>query len=88
MRAYKTLLMYNNWSHKKAKAMIKNEVGAKSKAMKRSIKLTRKRRPKRELFAELAQGLAALADAQHGQRTLRTHRIEWKHVQVAHVSFV
>ena len=46
--------------------------------MKRSVKATRKRGAKRDLFAELTEGLAALADARHGKRTLRTHAMEYK----------
>ena len=38
----------------------------------------RKRRDKRKLFAELIEGMDALADARHGKRTLRTHTIEFK----------
>lgn len=45
--------------------------------MKRSVK-TRKRRVRRDLFAELAEGMDALADARHGKRTLRTHAVEFK----------
>jgi putative transcriptional regulator len=33
---------------------------------------------KRDLFAELSEGVAALADARRGKRTLRTHAIEYK----------
>jgi len=46
--------------------------------MKRSVKPTRKRSAKRELFAELSAGMDALADARHGKRTLRTHSMEFK----------
>jgi putative transcriptional regulator len=46
--------------------------------MKRSVKPTRKPRAKRELFAELTEGMNALADARHGKRTLRTHSMEFK----------
>jgi putative transcriptional regulator len=46
--------------------------------MKRSIKTTGKRRAKRDLFAELSEGMDALADARHGKRTLRTHSMEFK----------
>lgn len=46
--------------------------------MKRSAKPTRKRRAKRDLFAELTEGLDALADERHGMRTLRTHALEYK----------
>lgn len=46
--------------------------------MKRSVKPTRKRRAKRDLFAELSEGMEALADARQGKRTLRTHYVEFK----------
>jgi putative transcriptional regulator len=46
--------------------------------MKRSVKPTRKRRAKRDLFAELIEGMDALADARKGKRTLRTHAVEYK----------
>ena len=46
--------------------------------MKRSVKSTRKRRAKRDLFAELSEGIDALADARQGKRTLRTHSVEFK----------
>ena len=44
----------------------------------RSVKSTRKRSAKRDLFAELKEGMEALADARQGKRTLRTHSIEYK----------
>jgi putative transcriptional regulator len=44
----------------------------------RSIKPTRKRSAKRDLFAELKEGMDALGDARQGKRTLRTHSIEYK----------
>jgi putative transcriptional regulator len=46
--------------------------------MKRSVKPTRKRSAKRDLFAELSEGMDALADARNGKRTLRTHSMEFK----------
>ena len=36
------------------------------------------RAEKRDLFAELSEGVAALAEARQGKRTLRTHAIEFK----------
>lgn len=33
---------------------------------------------KRDLFSELSEGIAALADAREGKRTLRTHAVEYK----------
>ena len=46
--------------------------------MKRSAKRTRKRGAKRNLFAELSEGIEALADYRQGKRTLRTHAVEFK----------
>ena len=52
--------------------------------MKRSLKSKRKRKPtrkhtgKRDLFAELSEGMQALADARYGKRMLRTHSVEFK----------
>ena len=46
--------------------------------MRRSVKPTRKRRAKRDLFAELVEGMNAVADAREGKRTLRTHSIEFR----------
>jgi len=46
--------------------------------MKRSVKPTRKRSAKRELFAELTEGMNALAEARQRKRTLRTHSMEFK----------
>ena len=34
--------------------------------------------PKRDLFAELSEGMAALAEARQGKRALRTHAPEYK----------
>jgi putative transcriptional regulator len=46
--------------------------------MKPSLKPTRKRRAKRDLFTELSEGMEALANARQGKRTLRTHSMEFK----------
>ena len=46
--------------------------------MKKSAKPTQKRRAKRDLFAELTEGLEAVAEARQGKRTLRTHAVEFK----------
>src|SRR5689334_9372408 len=46
--------------------------------MKRSDSTTQKRRAKRDLFAELTEGMEALASARHGKQTLRTHSLEYK----------
>jgi len=37
-----------------------------------------KRAPKRDLFAELSEGMTALAEVRQGKRTLRTHSVEFK----------
>jgi hypothetical protein len=56
----------------------------KKEAMKSSVKsprdqkLPQKRTGKRDLFAELSEGIEALAHARHGKRTLRTHSVEQK----------
>jgi putative transcriptional regulator len=36
------------------------------------------KRTKRNLFAELSEGMKALAEARQGKRTLRTHAVEFK----------
>ena len=46
--------------------------------MKRSVKAKTKRVSKRDLFAELSEGMEALAGAPQGKRTLRTHAVEYK----------
>jgi putative transcriptional regulator len=46
--------------------------------MKRSVKAKTKRGSKRDLFAELSEGVEALAGARQGKRTLRTHAVEYK----------
>ena len=43
-----------------------------------STKPIRTQRAKRDLFAELKEGMDALGDARHGKRTLRTHSVEYK----------
>ena len=35
-------------------------------------------RAKRDLFADLTEGIEALADSREGKRTLRTHAVEYK----------
>jgi hypothetical protein len=49
--------------------------------MKRSVKPTRKRHGKRNLFAELSEGMKALADERDGKQALKTHAVECKPVQ-------
>ena len=44
--------------------------------MKASVK--DKRGSKRDLFAELSEGMGALAQARGGKRTLRTHAVEYR----------
>lgn len=48
--------------------------------MKRSAKAkaVTKRGATRDLFAELSEGMDALAEARHGKRTHRTHAVEYK----------
>ena len=46
--------------------------------MKKIGKATPKRANKRDLFAELSEGMTALAEARQGKRTLRTHAFEYK----------
>ncbi len=46
--------------------------------MKRAAKAKPKRQAKRDLFAELSEGIEALAKARQGKRTLRTHTLEYK----------
>jgi putative transcriptional regulator len=37
-----------------------------------------RRKGKRDVFAELTEGMAALAESREGKRTLRTHAVEFK----------
>lgn len=37
-----------------------------------------RRNPRRDLFAELGEGFAALAEAREGKRTLRTHAVTFR----------
>ncbi len=46
--------------------------------MKTPVKAKPARSVKRDLFAELSEGMAALAEARQSKRTLRTHAIEYK----------
>ena len=46
--------------------------------MKTSVRTKQARVAKRDLFAELSEGMAALGEARQGKRTLRTHAIEYK----------
>ena len=46
--------------------------------MKRLANAKKKRATKRDLFAELTEGVEALAASRKGKRTLRTHSVEYK----------
>ena len=46
--------------------------------MKAAAKGKSVRATKRDLFAELSEGMTALAQARQGKRTLRTHAVEFK----------
>ena len=46
--------------------------------MKTTVKAKTTRAAKRNLFAELSEGMTALAEARQGKRTLRTHALEYK----------
>lgn len=46
--------------------------------MKAAVKTKSPRAAKRDLFAELKEGVTALAEARQGKRTLRTHAVEYK----------
>lgn len=43
--------------------------------MKKPAKRTQEHRTQRNFFAELSEGMKALADARHGKRTLRTQPV-------------
>lgn len=44
----------------------------------KNVNTTRRVKTKRNLFAELSEGVRALADERTGKRTLRTHAVEFK----------
>lgn len=46
--------------------------------MKTIVKTTAKRKLKRDVFAELTEGMTALAENRQGKQTLRTHTVEFK----------
>ena len=46
--------------------------------MKTTVKAGPRRAARRDLFAELGEGMAALAEAREGKRTLRTNALEYK----------
>src|SRR5207245_9813171 len=46
--------------------------------MRKIVKHQDKRMAKRDVFAELTEGMVALAESREGKRTLRTHAVEFK----------
>jgi putative transcriptional regulator len=48
--------------------------------MKTTVKVQAKRKLKRDVCAELTEGMAALGQSRQGKRTLRTHPVEFKPV--------
>jgi putative transcriptional regulator len=54
------------------------EGGARCKEIDMKTRTKAKRERARDLFAELSEGMTALAEARHGKRTLRTHALEFK----------
>jgi putative transcriptional regulator len=46
--------------------------------MRTIVKQPNKRKSKRDVFAELTEGMAGLAESREGKRTLRTHAVEFK----------
>lgn len=48
--------------------------------MKATTRKARAAPPKRDLFAELSEGMSALAEAREGKRTLKTHTVPFKAV--------
>jgi putative transcriptional regulator len=44
----------------------------------KAVNTKRRAKAKRSLFAELSEGVKALADERKGKRTLRTHTVEFK----------
>ena len=53
-------------------------IGSKEVALKRPAKSKSARAAQRDMFAELSEGMTALAAAREGKRTLRTHTVEYK----------
>ena len=43
-----------------------------------AVSKKKSRAAKRNLFAELSEGMSALADTRQGKRTLRTHAVEYR----------
>jgi putative transcriptional regulator len=46
--------------------------------MRTIVKRQARSKGKRDVFAELTEGMAALAESREGKRTLRTHAVEFK----------
>lgn len=46
--------------------------------MRTIVKRQDKRKGKRDVFAELTEGMTALAESREGKRTLRTHAVEFR----------
>ncbi|MCZ7564369.1 MAG: transcriptional regulator [Burkholderiales bacterium] len=46
--------------------------------MRKIVKRQDGRKAKRDVFAELTEGMVALAESREGKRTLRTHAVEFK----------
>src|SRR5437867_12485467 len=46
--------------------------------MRKIVKHQDKRMAKRNVFAELTEGMAALAESREGKRSIRTHAVEFK----------
>jgi putative transcriptional regulator len=46
--------------------------------MRTVVKRHEKRKGERDVFAELTEGMEALAESREGKRTLRTHAVEFK----------
>jgi len=53
--------------------------------MKTTVKTKTTRVAKRDLFAELDEGMMALAEVRQGKRTLRTHAVARRHGVRAHI---
>src|SRR6266404_2771124 len=58
----------------------KSRARSKEKGMKTTVKVQAKRKSKRNVFAEISEGMAALAESRQGKRTLRTDAPEFKPV--------
>ena len=59
-------------------AFERHRASCEEKIMTTTASRKKSRSAKRDLFAELSEGLSALGDARHGKRTLRTHAVEYR----------